>query len=118
MSSGSGDNSTSIPSSPPSSGTSEGDDATGDVARIWTIGGVVLCVSILIYLSYVARKAVNEELESGGEVDVDNDEETVAFLSPRGTSGDLEMGEPLHQVERMTETPFRSQQLPVTVISA
>ncbi|KAI0736390.1 hypothetical protein BC629DRAFT_1301304 [Irpex lacteus] len=45
-----------------------------------TIAGVVLCVGILIYLSYVARKAVDEELED--ELELPRDcEEAVSFLS-------------------------------------
>ncbi|KAF9263567.1 hypothetical protein L218DRAFT_927289 [Marasmius fiardii PR-910] len=122
VSNGSGDNSTSTPSKPinpgSNSGTSEHDaTGAGDVARIWTIGGVVLCVSILIYLSYVARKAVNEELEGQDPCADLGNEETVAFLSPRGT-GDLELGLSAltTRVERMTETPFRSQRLTSTVI--
>ncbi|KAJ3729027.1 hypothetical protein DFJ43DRAFT_1000991 [Lentinula guzmanii] len=53
------------------------------MARMWTIFGIALCVAIFVYLSYVARKAVDEELEDG------DDEESVAFLSPEG-NGDLE----------------------------
>ncbi|KAG7097141.1 hypothetical protein E1B28_004519 [Marasmius oreades] len=113
VSNGSGVNST-TPARPGSnSGTFE-QDATGagDVARIWTIGGVVLCVSILVYLSYVARKAINEELEGQ---DPCTDEETVAFLSPVGES-DLELGLS-SSTERMTETPFRSQQPLTSTVS-
>ncbi|KAJ3853009.1 hypothetical protein EV368DRAFT_39798 [Lentinula lateritia] len=67
--------------------TTEGDNhpdsGANTVARMWTILGLALCVAIFIYLSYVARKAVDEELE---EYD---DEETVSFLSAEG-NGDLE----------------------------
>lgn len=42
-----------------------------------TIVGIVLCLGILIYLSYIARKAVDEELE----YDTGSREETEAFLS-------------------------------------
>ncbi|KAH7879567.1 uncharacterized protein C8R40DRAFT_1082338 [Lentinula edodes] len=67
--------------------TTEGDNhpdsGANTVARMWTIVGIALCVAIFIYLSYVARKAVDEELE---EYD---DEETVSFLSAEG-NGDLE----------------------------
>ncbi|KAJ7507584.1 hypothetical protein B0H11DRAFT_2271238 [Mycena galericulata] len=51
----------------------------GLVARLWTIGGVVLCIAIFIYLSVVARRAVNEELED--EAEGASVEETAAFLS-------------------------------------
>ena len=45
-----------------------------------TIAGVVLCLGILVYLSYVARKAVDEELEDELALPRDIDE-TVSFLS-------------------------------------
>ncbi|KAI0340945.1 hypothetical protein BDW22DRAFT_1333771 [Trametopsis cervina] len=45
-----------------------------------TIAGAVLCVGILIYLSYVARKAVDEELDDDLMLSRDSDE-TVSFLS-------------------------------------
>ncbi|KAI0700559.1 hypothetical protein BC835DRAFT_1257546, partial [Cytidiella melzeri] len=45
-----------------------------------TIVGVALCIGILIYLSYVARKAVDEELQDGVMLPRDC-EETVSFLS-------------------------------------
>ncbi|KAJ3803066.1 hypothetical protein GGU11DRAFT_663066, partial [Lentinula aff. detonsa] len=63
---------------------SEKEESHADtMARMWTIFGIALCVAIFVYLSYVARKAVDEELEDG------DDEESVAFLSPEG-NGDLE----------------------------
>lgn len=64
-------------------GDTHPDSGANTVARMWTILGIALCVAIFIYLSYVARKAVDEELE---EYD---DEETVSFLSAEG-HGDLE----------------------------
>ena len=42
-----------------------------------TIAGISLCVAIFVYLSYVARRAVDDELED----DARDSEETVAFLS-------------------------------------
>lgn len=51
-----------------------------------TIAGVLLCVAIFVYLSYVARKAVDEELE--GDLVLPRDsEETLAFLSDQEVSG-------------------------------
>ncbi|KAL0581985.1 hypothetical protein V5O48_000043 [Marasmius crinis-equi] len=118
VSQGGSTNSTSTPSIGSDSSEEEQDSGAGSVARIWTIAGIVMCVSILIYISYVARKAVNDELDDG-ESSRDS-EETVAFLSPRGV-GDLEMGladfddaaPSLSQRQRetgMIESPFRSQQ--------
>ncbi|KAF5393720.1 hypothetical protein D9757_000178 [Collybiopsis confluens] len=71
------------------------------VARMWTIFGITLCIAIFIYLSYVARKAIDEELEHDCVLrrceDGDGDEEeTVAFLAPRS---DVEqMAESHHQL--------------------
>lgn len=58
-----------------------------------TIIGIGLCVAIFVYLSYIARKAVDEELEE----DAISREETMAFLS------NDEHGE-----EMMVEAPIRS----------
>ncbi|KAF8592495.1 hypothetical protein K439DRAFT_1294175, partial [Ramaria rubella] len=33
------------------------------LAQAWTVSGIVLCFAILVYLAYVARRAVDEELE-------------------------------------------------------
>jgi hypothetical protein len=72
------------------------------VARTWTIFGIALCVVIFIYLSYVARKAVDEELD--GECvlrrsEDGDEEETEAFLSARD---DLERSSRNQQI--MTES--------------
>lgn len=48
-----------------------------------TIIGIVLCVAIFVYLSYVARRAVDEELED----EPLSREETMAFLSDNDESG-------------------------------
>ena len=40
-----------------------------------TVAGISLCVAIFVYLSYVARRAVDDELEDDGR----DAEETVAF---------------------------------------
>jgi len=66
------------------------------VARMWTIFGIALCVAIFLYIAYVARKAVDEELE-GDEAALcrsqeGDEDETIAFLSPRGNV-DIESGE-------------------------
>jgi hypothetical protein len=71
------------------SGTGGGDsadetseDGNHTLKQGFTIAGIVLCVSILIYLSYVARKAVDEELDDDEAVlPVHNSEERVAFLA-------------------------------------
>ncbi|PSR73647.1 hypothetical protein PHLCEN_2v10566 [Hermanssonia centrifuga] len=55
-----------------------------------TIAGISLCVAIFIYLSYVARRAVDDELEDD-MMPVRDNEETLAFLSyQEGSSRDME----------------------------
>lgn len=51
-----------------------------------TVAGIALCVAIFVYLSYVARRAVDDELEDEAR----DCEETVAFLSQQEGSGDME----------------------------
>ncbi len=60
-----------------------------------TIIGIALCVAIFVYLSYIARKAVDEELEE----DALSHEETMAFLSDNEQDGQHE--------EMMIESPLR-----------
>lgn len=70
----------------------EQEESSADtVARTWTIIGVGLCVAILVYLSIVARKAVDDELE---EEQYGDSEERLAFLSSSSIShdSDLEAG--------------------------
>lgn len=62
----------------------------GGLAKAWTITGIILCIAIFVYLSYVARRAVDDELEDEGPARPGRDEEeAVAFLSPYATDGDL-----------------------------
>jgi len=69
------------------------------LARYSTIAGISLCVAIFLYISYITRRAVNDELEDDAPAD---SEERVAFLSAeqRG-SEDLEA--------QMVESPVRPQ---------
>ena len=63
-------------------GVSVGDDDEGALlSRLSAIVGIVLCIAIIIYLSWVARKAVDEELEDD-EALSHNPEETELFLDP------------------------------------
>lgn len=79
----------------PDKGTNAPSDAD-KVARMWTIIGIVLCAAIFIYLSVVARRAVDDELDDENT----NTEESVGFLDPRG---DIEAA------AEMTESPLRAQ---------
>ena len=62
-----------------------GGDGDGDegalLSRVSAIVGIVLCVVIIVYLSWVARKAVDEELDDD-EALAHNPEETELFLDP------------------------------------
>ncbi|PBL02219.1 hypothetical protein ARMGADRAFT_1005635 [Armillaria gallica] len=92
----------------------EKDTSSDTVAHMWTYLGIGLCVAILVYLSYVARKAVDEELEDDyPAIRQADSEERVAFLSPRG---DVEAGLTMDDVDadEMAESPFRTQQVLVT----
>ncbi|KDR83549.1 hypothetical protein GALMADRAFT_56271 [Galerina marginata CBS 339.88] len=85
--------------SPPS----DDESGTDMVARLWTILGILLCVLILVYLSVVARRAVDDELDDG-PVTARDAEETRAFLTD-GES-DVESAHPSRD-HSMREVPFR-----------
>ena len=53
-----------------------------------TIAGVVLCVAIFVYLSYVARRAVDDELDD--EDYRGSGEEAVSFLDQDGSARDMD----------------------------
>jgi len=51
------------------------------MARTWTIVGIGLCVVIFVYISFVARRAVDSELDDDEDYgEARGGEETVAFL--------------------------------------
>ena len=72
------------------------DDSSSSLGHYSTIAGIVLTVGIFIYLSYVARKAVDDELG----YEAINREETEAFLAHDGDDQDGR--------EMMTELPRTS----------
>ncbi|KAF9535102.1 hypothetical protein CPB83DRAFT_754982 [Crepidotus variabilis] len=76
--------------------------STDVMAHFWAVFGIGLCVSILVYLSIVARRAVDEELDDGPITPRDV-EETRAFLS----DNDVESGLPDREGE-MTEVTYPS----------
>lgn len=74
------------------------EDYGGTLSHYSTIAGIGLCLAIFVYLSYITRKAVDEELGDEDAMDAAYSEERVAFLaSEEGNSLDLE--------EHMTEAP-------------
>lgn len=84
--------------------TSAEDEGNADwLARMWSILGISLCVLILVYLSIVARRAVDEELDDE-PITAQNSEETEGFLS---AASDIESGTPSSS-RPMVEVPFRT----------
>jgi hypothetical protein len=59
------------------------------MGRMYTIGGIALCFVLLVYLSIVARKAVDDELDDA-PIAARDTEETRGFLSEQ--ESDAEMG--------------------------
>jgi len=86
-----------------SSPSSDDESGTDMMARLWTILGILLCVLILVYLSIVARRAVDEELDDS-PVTARDAEETLSFLAD-GES-DVESAHPSRD-RQMSEIPFR-----------
>jgi hypothetical protein len=72
---------------------------------MWTIIGVALCIAIFIYLSYVARKAVDEELDD----ETADDEETLNFLPSRRGDSESRAGSVSLP---MGESPFLTHTVP------
>jgi len=88
---------------------SRGRGGAGTVARMWTALGILLCILIFLYLSIVARKAVDDEL--GDEDGSGDSEETVAFLSPQARNDCEALGDAVDDEElAMAESPFRTVQ--------
>ncbi len=80
-----------------SAGAKDEDDQGSALSHYSTIVGIVLCLAIFVYLSYITRKAVDEELQDDDAMDAAYAEERVAFLAQEeGNSLDIE--------EHMTET--------------
>jgi hypothetical protein len=85
---------------PDEDGRHEEETSANTVARLWTVIGIGLCVIIFIYISIIAHRAVDEELEDEESA---SREERTAFLSPM----DVEEG----AGHSMAESPFRTHDL-------
>ncbi|KAG0705495.1 hypothetical protein DFH29DRAFT_906824 [Suillus ampliporus] len=70
--------------------TQEEEDDTW--SRVWTIGGILLCIALLVYISLVARRAVDDELDDELEFSGSASEERVAFLDPESHAEDDDVG--------------------------
>ncbi|KZV69121.1 hypothetical protein PENSPDRAFT_581469 [Peniophora sp. CONT] len=71
----------------------------------YTVGGVALCVGIIIYLAIVARRAVDCELDGEDELPTHTAEETASFLAHTEECDDD--AAPAHMTERAV-TPIAS----------
>jgi len=70
------------------------------LAELYTGLGIALCIAILVYLSIVARRAVDNELDDEAIPSYDA-EERVGFLEYPSDQNDLESGRPA-----MVQSPF------------
>ena len=69
----------------------EDDDEGSALSHYSTIAGIILCLAIFVYLSYITRKAVDEELQDEDAMEAAYAEERVAFLAhEEGNSLDIE----------------------------
>ncbi|KAI9067593.1 hypothetical protein FKP32DRAFT_1563443 [Trametes sanguinea] len=80
---------------------SDEDDHGNTLSHYSTIAGIVLCPAIFVYLSYITRKAVDEELQDEDALDARYLEERVAFLAGEDPSS-------LDVEEAMVEAPLRT----------
>jgi prepilin signal peptidase PulO-like enzyme (type II secretory pathway) len=107
------------PASDGGDGAPAGDDDEGALlSRVSAIVGIVLCVAIIVYLSWVARKAVDEELDDD-EVSALNPEETELFLDPTDNAergmGEVSFARPLVPVNNRSSFSDDSQlRLPIS----
>ncbi|KAI9001221.1 hypothetical protein BD414DRAFT_474022 [Trametes punicea] len=87
---------------PADSVSAESEDEEGNaLSHYSTIAGIALCLAIFVYLSYITRKAVDEELQDEDILDARYSEERVAFLAGEDPAS-------LDVEEAMVETPVRA----------
>lgn len=77
------------------------------LTELWTAVGIALCIAILIYLSIVARRAVDFELDDEPISSYDS-EETSRFLESTEQDQDDVGTERAGSLETMVESPFRA----------
>lgn len=64
------------------SGDDSDDNGANAIAQLWTMLGIFLCIAIFVYLSIVARRAVDEELEEDECVQVPSAASAVSLGRP------------------------------------
>ncbi|KAI9466766.1 hypothetical protein BJY52DRAFT_18689 [Lactarius psammicola] len=105
----------------PGPSQSEGDaspEEENPVGLYVKVAGIVLAIGVFIYISVVARKAINDELsgDEGEEMPAHTDEEALSFLSPGGLARQSAEDEDEDEDGRlgggggdpMSEAPFRA----------
>ncbi|KAI0301790.1 hypothetical protein B0F90DRAFT_1816693 [Multifurca ochricompacta] len=78
---------TTIPDGKPeSNGATSREEEENRIGLYVKITGVILAIGVFVYISVVARKAVNDELDDSDDDDLPThtDEEALSFLSPSG----------------------------------
>jgi len=97
------------------SGAGDSEDGWG---RVWTIGGIMLCVALFVYLGWVAHRAVDDELDDETEPSTGISEERVAFLGSDVPLEDEVSAHPYgylpsasHERETMSEAQLSSHDL-------
>ncbi|KAH9007074.1 hypothetical protein EDB86DRAFT_50147 [Lactarius hatsudake] len=104
------------PSPSPSDGDTTPEEEENPVGLYVKVAGIVLAVGVFIYISVVARKAINDELsgDDGEEMPAHTDEEALSFLSPGGLArhsaeeDEDEDGRLGRGGDPMSEAPFRA----------
>ncbi|KAH9077432.1 hypothetical protein EDB83DRAFT_2349995 [Lactarius deliciosus] len=104
------------PSPSPSDGDTAPEEDENPVGLYVKVAGIVLAVGVFIYISVVARKAINEELsgDDGEDMPAHTDEEALSFLSPGGLArhsaeeDEDEDGRLGRGGDPMSEAPFRA----------
>ena len=98
---------------------SQADDDDGNaLSHYSTIAGIVLCLAIFAYLSYITRKAVDEELQDEDAMEAAYAEERIAFLAhAEGSSLDIEEHMAEAHLEIRQVPPRGDAATPVTLVS-
>lgn len=97
-------------SAKPESDVQEEEDDTW--SKVWTVCGILLCVALFIYISWVARRAVDDELDD--EIRGSASEERVAFLDAESHVEEDDIGSRgarLPLANNMREAQFVSHEL-------
>ncbi|CDO74037.1 hypothetical protein BN946_scf185043.g87 [Trametes cinnabarina] len=103
-------------SSDAASATGE-DDQGSTLSHYSTAAGIVLCLAIFVYLSYITRKAVDEELQDEDALDARYSEERVAFLANEDPAS-LDVEEAMVEARLRAPIAIRSVSMPPHTESA